>query len=127
MSLRKFELELPAKEAAAVLHSALAERGMQPVLVDFAEITERGGSVPMEAYTLLFGSSKLFSMLLGKNIEVAIELPFRLCIVPVKEGCKVVVREAYSIFNDFSMEGREGVVNTVNRMIEDIIDTVRRR
>lgn len=128
MPLKRTELNAAPADAVRAIGMAIEERGFVTYCtIDHARDIEGSGAVPFHAFTIMFGGPRLSSMLLGKNVELSVDLPLRISVVSKDDGCVVIARDVHSLLGDFQMANAEDTANLVNRIVEDVVDLARSR
>lgn len=121
VALKRVQISRPPGEVLKLLEEALAKRKLRIYcIIDHERDMREYGAAAFPAYTVIFGSPALSSMLLGKNVEIALDSPFRIAIAWDGEKSRVVFRDAHHIFTDFRVVNPEELSNLINRMVDEI-------
>ncbi len=122
--MRRREVEAAPADTVKAVVQALGERGLKVyAVIDHRKEIEGSGSMPFTAFSILFGSASLSSMLLGKNTEISVGLPLVMAVVE-KGGMSVITyRDAHSLLSDFQLVSTEDTANLVNRIMDGIVES----
>lgn len=122
MPLRKTDIDAPPETAVEAIKEAVSQKGLTLYdVVDHRKDIEGTGAAPFSAFTIMLGGPKLSSMLLGKNIELSVDLPLRIAVVKKEGGCRIIRREMHSPLSDFQMANADDAANLMNSIVDEVI------
>lgn len=123
MSLRKTDFNSSTKAVVDAICQSIGLKGLRLyAVIDHRREIEEAAATPFTAYTIIFGSPALSSMLLAGNIELSVDIPLRLSVVPKQDGCRLIWRDMHSLLSDFQVANSENTANIVNGIFEEVIN-----
>ncbi|MEM3851788.1 MAG: hypothetical protein QXP70_02185 [Methanomassiliicoccales archaeon] len=126
MAVTRIEFKEGMDGVREALQNSIEKCGMKIYcVVDHYTDMRENGVTPAPVVTFLFGSHVLSSMLLGRNRELALELPLSLAIVDRGDRRVVVFRDAHNIFTDFQVVNPEDLTNFINTSVDRIFGEMR--
>lgn len=124
MPLKKTDIGVAPESAVEAIVQVIQERGLRLYgVIDHRKDIEGSGAASFTAFTVMFGSPQISSMLLAQNTEISIDMPLRLSVVGRDRGCRIIRRDMNSLLSDFQIASSADTSNRINRVVEEIIDS----